>query len=556
MGGGRRPGRGSIAPLGTTQTAGTAKTVGAGGTSEAVRGRTDGEPHFAGSGRDLGSSDRANCRVELALAAEGLRAVAALSDRELAGASLAQRTRILARCLSGSLSLWRKAGLGKHAGLDLSALTHRVLSTATHPDELDAMMNAVGARRLREHLHRGRNSVVFSKSLDTLRQRIVPGDWSRFGEYLEKVSAAEPGGKNRLTLLMDEAFLPEIAAAIEGAKESIDVHLFVAEGNAPTRKIFDLLEAKAREGKQVRVSLDGYGTRSYNPHTDAWMAGLRAAGVEVYLRPAPPLRDHLDHRKIWVIDGRVAYIGGMNLGESYHSKWHDQQTRVEGPAVGPIERLFERAFSARSGAKSRFEPGKRAPARAPTEKESGRGADATAAQTHLVFHDGGRADENIKFAYLRAIRTAAESIRVASPYFTDKDVVDALCDAARRGVKVELMLPREIDQRFMLDAARILYKDLLAAGVEIYEHTERMVHLKVAVFDDRAATVGSSNLDARSLEFNDEANLFVDDKEFAQAVTKQIFEANRPKCERISEIPEDAPKRAYRYILKQAMDLL
>lgn len=494
---------------------------------------------------DRAQDQRRNERVLKALETNDLRAVAALSDADLAAATLTQRARILARSTAASLSLWRKLGIGKHAGLDISRLIHRVLATVRSSDELDALMNEAGARGLREHLRRERDEPRLSKTLEALRETKGRGDWSQFGDYLESVCAAPSSGRNRLDLLLDTAFLPVLLEEIRAARQSVDVQLFIAEGDAVTERVFEALAAKAREGVRVRVILDEFGTRAHHRDIDEATRALGEAGVEVHLRPSPPLKDHLDHRKVWIVDGQVGFVGGMNLGESYHSAWHDQQTRVEGPAVGRLERLFEVAWSKVSDAPSSFAPGARC------QKERPEGA-----ITHVVHHGGGRADENIKFAYLRAIRTASDSIRIATPYFTDKDIVDALADAARRGVRVELMLPRENDHRFMLDAARILYGELLDAGVRIYEHTERMVHLKVAVFDGEVATVGSSNLDARSLENNDEVNLFVLDRGFARQIEKQIFEAQRPRTAHITEVPIDAPNRAYRYVLRKAMDLL
>ena len=502
--------------------------------------------YFGSETGHFGESEKAiEHRIELAIQSKDFRSLAALSDSDLKRASIQQRTALLERVLGAADKLWTKLGLGSNSGIDTEQFVYRLIKVTHHPDELDRMMNSVGARRFRDFVRRATPTTKLSAAIETLRDKLQPGEWGSYGAYLEDVANGPSSGRNSLKLILDEDFVPEISREIQAARESIDVQLFVAEGDAIGRDIIDQLIEKARKGVRVRVIFDEFGTESDNKDIDAWISDLRAAGGEIHLRPSPLLKDHLDHRKIWVVDGKVGFTGGMNLGQSYHSEFHDQQTRVEGPAVGRLESLFEGAWKLVSDKPSQWTPGKRAG-----------GAKVDGAETHVVSHTGGRADENIKFAYLRAIRTAEDRIRIASPYFTDKDIADALSDAARRGVRVEVVFPRENDRRYMLDAVRIFYDELLEAGVHVFEQTEKMVHLKVATFDGKLATVGSSNLDARSLEFNDEANLFVLDESFTQEVDQRVFDANIKQSEVIHKVPEDAPKRIYRYILRKAMDLL
>ena len=148
----------------------------------------------------------------------------------------------------------------------------------------------------------------------------------------------------------------------------------------------------------------------------------------------------------------------------------------------------------------------------------------------MIQHTGLR-DQNIKAMYLRAIATSQKSIKIANPYFTDEDVVDALRVASRRGVKVQVVLPQDNDMAIVQHASRHYYPKLVRSGVQVYEYKGRMAHEKVAVFDGRLATFGSSNLDARSLFNNDELNLIVTDERVAQDIELNLFNADLPDCD-------------------------
>ena len=159
-------------------------------------------------------------------------------------------------------------------------------------------------------------------------------------------------------------------------------------------------------------------------------------------------------------------------------------------------------------------------------------------ETQVIQHIG-KGDQNIKAMYLRVIGTAQKSIRIANPYFTDEDVVDALRAAARRGVKVQLVLPQDNDVAIVQRASRANYPKLAKAGVQIYEYKGRMAHEKVAVIDGRWATFGSSNLDARSLFNNDELNLIVTDYRLVQDIELRLFDADLPNCELMNNYSPD-----------------
>jgi cardiolipin synthase len=152
-----------------------------------------------------------------------------------------------------------------------------------------------------------------------------------------------------------------------------------------------------------------------------------------------------------------------------------------------------------------------------------------------VAHEGGAKDQNIRAMYLRAIGTAETSIRIANPYFVDAAVVAELTRAAKRRVKIQIVLPMDNDQALVQRGSRAYYPDLIAAGIEVYEYEGRMAHEKVAVFDSRWSTFGSSNLDSRSLRYNDELNLAVSDPGVARYIEQNLFDEDLKRSKRILE---------------------
>jgi cardiolipin synthase len=357
------------------------------------------------------------------------------------------------------------------------------------------------------------------------RATTVPGDWEGFGRYIDTVTGSSSSGKNRIQFLIDgEGAIAPIKAAIEGAARSIHLEVFQYQPDAYGQGLADILSAKAAAGLKVRLIVDPYGTN--NDPSDAQKVavifdGMRAAGVRIIIPKGTFLNGHLDHRKVLVIDGEVGFTGGMNVGKSYQEDWHDQQTMIIGPAVAKLQEAFVARWTAAGG---RFDADENL---YPPQMEVPDGS-----ETRIVGHAGGK-DRNIKAAYLRAFATAQSEIRVANPYFTDSDVVATLCDRARHGVKVQVIVPEDNDQAMVQRASRAFYPDLIAAGVEVYEYQGRMAHQKVAVIDGFGVTAGSSNMDARSFFNNDELNLVVADRALAEYVGKHLFDEDLKRSRRV-----------------------
>lgn len=348
------------------------------------------------------------------------------------------------------------------------------------------------------------------------RASAVPGDWAALDRYIDEVAQTKSSGKNRVQFLIDDGVIAPGLAVIEGAKTSIHLEVFQLQADETGWTVARMLAAKAKAGVRVRLMLDANGSSA---HTDQKVEDLieflRASGAEVVVKRIPIDMSHLDHRKVMVVDGDTAFTGGMNIGNSYQKDWHDQQTLISGPAVSALQNAFLERWRAAGGAV----PDAEIPALYPSLTEQPDGAETT-----VVAHEGKAKDQNIRAMYLRAIGTAQASIRIANPYFMDGAIVAELVRAAGRGVKVQVVLPEDNDTPIVQRGSRAYYPDLLAAGVQVFEYQGRMAHEKVAVFDSRWSTFGSSNLDSRSLRYNDELNLAVSDPGVARYIEKNLFD--------------------------------
>ncbi|GAC1631519.1 MAG: phospholipase D-like domain-containing protein [Nevskia sp.] len=316
---------------------------------------------------------------------------------------------------------------------------------------------------------------------------------------------------NRVTLLRDGAgTLPAIIAAIDGARSAIDMESYVFDEREGL-DIADRLVARASAGIEVNLIYDAWGSLATS---NALLSRLREAGVHVLeFNPIGPkslladLANHRDHRKILVVDGRLAITGGVNISGVYlrpsaepgakndpqHDSWRDTDIRIEGPAVADYERSFRQTWSEHRGAPM-------APRPLPSPAEHGE------QQVQVITNSPSHHDHDIYRSLLVAIALARKSIHLTTGFFVPThDLREALGAAARRGVDVRLLVPRNRTSKLAVEAGRGYYADLLEDGVHIFEYpSDRVLHAKTAVIDGDWSTVGSSNLDWRSVVLNDE----------------------------------------------------
>ena len=324
---------------------------------------------------------------------------------------------------------------------------------------------------------------------------------------------------NAIALLENgEQYFPALEAAIDGAAHEIFLQSYIFDDDLTGRRIADALVRAAQRGVAVRVMVDGFGGRNF---VAGLLPRLREAGVQVLiyrreLRPLSLRRHRLRrlHRKVVVVDGHVAFVGGINVVDDFdagllsHPRY-DYAVRVEGPLLEPIVASAQRLW--RLVAWASFQRRDSQPLLAPARTEPA--GDIRAA---YVVRDNLRYRHAIENAYLDAIASARDEIVIANAYFfPGRRFRQALVDAAERGVRVTLLLQGLSDHPLQVYATRALYPMFLARGIRLFEYHRSHMHAKVAVVDRHWSTVGSSNIDAFSLLLAREANVVVDDTAFA-----------------------------------------
>jgi cardiolipin synthase len=340
-------------------------------------------------------------------------------------------------------------------------------------------------------------------------------------------------GGNRLTLLRNgEQYFPALVRAIDGAREEVLLESYIYADDETGSLVTDALARAASRGVRVRVLIDGFGSLDFPARLGRVLAGA-GARVVTY-RPVRLLglrRDRLRrlHRKLACVDGRIAYIGGINILDDFDTPLPtpprlDYAVQIEGPLTRQV-----REASARLWARVSDRP---LPALA--EPSHGRVPLPDGRRVALVVRDSLRHRRDIERGYLDFIRGARREVLIANAYFLPgRRFRQALTDAARRGVRVVLLLQGRVEYLLLHLASRAMYGQLLDAGVEIHEYQRSFLHAKVAVFDAQVACVGSSNIDPYSLLMALEANVFVDDAHFAGELRASLEEAIRAGARRI-----------------------
>jgi len=367
--------------------------------------------------------------------------------------------------------------------------------------------------------------------MERLKLSVAPTDiLGRHIAVVESVTESPLIKGNKVALLADgQAAYAAMFKVIQNAKDHINLESYIIEDDETGRKFSDLLLQKQARGVQVNLIYDSVGSMNTPA---SFFQRLRDGGIEIVgFNPINPLKarekwglTHRDHRKILLVDGKVAIIGGINISKVYSSsplkrkqnekapiRWRDTDIQIEGPAVAEFQKLFLDTWMKQKGPKlserNYF----------PDLKEVGN------ALVRVVGSTPGQ-DNRIPFiVYVSAITFAEHSIHMTNSYFIpDDQIVKALTDAAERGVDVKIILPGITDSQLSLYAQRYHYSGLLKSGVKIYEHSTSLLHAKTAVVDKVWSTVGSTNMDFLSLLNNDEVNAVILNHEFAVEMEKMF----------------------------------
>ena len=344
-------------------------------------------------------------------------------------------------------------------------------------------------------------------------------------------------GNRIVTLRNGDEIFPAMLRAIRGAKRTIDFETYIYWKGTVGRAFAEALAERARAGVAVHIMLDWQGTQQMDAASQNMM---KDAGAEIaeynplaWYKPSSwyslARLNNRTHRKLLIVDGKIGFTGGVGIADEWdgHAQdekhWRDNHYRVEGPVVGELQSAFLDNWLRTKG--SVLQGNDYFPALASEGSYK--------AQTFKSSSKGG--SESARLMFLTSIASAAKSVRLANAYFVpDKVAIDTLLEAARRGVKIEIIVPGpHIDQKAVRKASRDKWPDLMKAGIRIYEYQPTMFHCKYIIVDDLWVSVGSSNFDARSFRLNAEANLNVLNSKFAAEQTK-VFEDDKTRSKEIT----------------------
>jgi cardiolipin synthase A/B len=340
-----------------------------------------------------------------------------------------------------------------------------------------------------------------------------------------------------------EEFFPRVFDSIAAAEREVLLETFILFEDKVGNQLHAALLAAARRGVQVDVTIDGFGSPDLSPE---FIGSLCEAGVRVHVfDPGQRLfgwRTNMlrrMHRKIVVVDGQRAFVGGINYSADHLLDFgpqakQDYAVEIQGPLVAEIHRFCHAALAAgqrhQRGARHWFRQRARLRARPQSLPAAG------SAQAMFVTRDNSEHTNDIERHYRIAIRAAKTRVVIANAYFfPGYRLIKEMRRAARRGVDVRLILQGEPDMPIVKTAAQLLYHHLLNAGVRIYEYCERPLHGKVALADEEWATVGSSNLDPLSLALNLEANVIIRDKAFNRELGERLEQLIAGQCKPVDK---------------------
>ena len=337
--------------------------------------------------------------------------------------------------------------------------------------------------------------------------------------YLKEAELTTTNGNEVFILKSGHEKFIDLFERIRNARHHIHLEYFNFRNDSIANCLFSILEEKVKEGVQVRAIYDAFGNSSNNqPLKKKHIKALKERGIEI--EEFDPIRFpwinhvfHRDHRKIVVIDGKIGYTGGMNIADYYINglpkigEWRDMHIRIEGRAVENLQAIFLDMWNRTTGEEISGN------AYFPYKKDS------------TIISDGGkeiaivdryprRNPKLMRRAYAKAIESAENRVQIINPYFTPTRIIKkAIKKAVKKGVKVEIMIPGKSDIPFTPDAALYIANRLRKKGADIYIFNRGFHHSKIMMVDSLFCTVGSTNLNSRSLRYDYEVNAFIFDQQ-------------------------------------------
>ena len=336
-------------------------------------------------------------------------------------------------------------------------------------------------------------------------------------------------GNDITTLVNGTQIFPAMLSAIRSAKHSINFEDYWFSNGQIGREFTEALAERARAGVKVSAILDALGTYKMGREN---LARLREAGVEAVKYHSifwldPRRYNHRTHRKLLIVDGKIAFVGGVGIADEWTGNadspqhFRDNHYQVAGPVVAQLQAIFMANWLKTGG--NVLHGADYFPPLASTGPYLAQALRSSAGNA------------NLDLMYLLAIASAQKTLRIENPYFLPDDLTrKELVNAARRGVKVEIIVPGKlINKKIVRAASKRHWPELIKAGIKIYEYQPTMVHVKLIVVDDTFVSVGSGNFDNRSIQLNDEANLDVLDRDFAAQQTR-LFEMDKKQSHEIT----------------------
>jgi len=345
------------------------------------------------------------------------------------------------------------------------------------------------------------------------------GSWENMGQLARRMGATAISDSNEAAFYFDgNTFYDAMIEAIEAAKHHVHMEFFIIQPDEAGKRFRDALVAKARAGVEVRLLYDAIGSRKLR---NRFLKPLREAGgyCTAFL-PISPLRRRFqinlrNHRKLLLIDGGTGFIGGFNIGNEYLGKgplgpWRDAAMRIDGPAVRGLQQVFVEDWDFSSGNylshEAYFPPI----------------ADRTGHQLQIAWSGPDQQNKAIREVFFGALTNCHHRLWIVSPYFVPDDaLLDGIRSAALIGADVRVLTQYRPDKRLTLWASRYYWPTLFDVGVKIYQYVPGMIHGKIIIADDSFATLGTANLDNRSMQLSFEVNALI----YSETLVEQLAAA-------------------------------